>query len=181
VSLTFSLFALQLSQESEESQRSTSEARQQVQEKVAERERLEHRIRHLERRIEAEQQSQSVKEVSARIEWQQETGQLLQHIQKECNSVFDRNGKAVRVSKSNSPRTVFTDFAFEKENDSYGTVSPWSMSEPSLPARAPSTCTVATATSATTSSGDMDSELDRALDETEAIVRSLLSNDNYGV
>jgi HPt (histidine-containing phosphotransfer) domain-containing protein len=146
-------------------------ANQQVQHQVALRKRLEESIRELERNVEVERQNHT-------DNWEEETNQLLDSIQKECNLAFDRNKTAASITastkSSTSPRTVVVDaFADDEkrvERDQFQ--SSWSSSTTML---YPSTSTgMNTEVSASPQSYNM-SELDRALDETEAIVRSLCS------
>jgi tetrahydromethanopterin S-methyltransferase subunit B len=148
-------------------------ANQQVQHQVAERQRLEESIRELERNVEAEQQNQTGN-------WEEQTNHLLDSIRKECNLAFDRNKPA--ITKSSSPRTVLAEFApvNEKrvERDQFRSAWSTSMLHPSLSAGMlhPSSSTgMSTEVGASPLSYNM-SEIDRALDETEAIVRSLVSS-----
>jgi hypothetical protein len=154
-------------------------AHQQVQHQVTLRKQLEESIRELQRNVEAERQNQTGN-------WEVQTNDLLDSIQKECNLAFDRNKTASTKSSTGSPRTVLAEFADDEkrvERDQFQ--SSWSTSTTML---YPSASTSATAIYPSTSTGtgmstevgaspqfyNM-SELDRALDETEAIVRSLCS------
>jgi HPt (histidine-containing phosphotransfer) domain-containing protein len=145
-------------------------ANHQVQHQVALRKRLEESIRELERNVEAERQNHTGN-------WEEQTNHLLDSIQKECNLAFDRNKAASTNSStksSTSPRTVLAEFADEEkrvERDQFQ--SSWSTSTTTM--LYPSTSTgMSTEVGASPQSYNM-SELDRALDETEAIVRSLCS------
>jgi Zn-dependent metalloprotease len=149
-------------------------ANQQVQHQVALRKRLEESIRELERSVEAERQNQTGN-------WEVQTNHLLDSIQKECNLAFDRNKTA--SSKSSSPRTVLAEFADDEkrfERDQFQ--SAWSTGTMLYPSASttsmlhPSASTgMSTEVGASPVSYNM-SELDRALDETEAIVRSLVGS-----
>jgi hypothetical protein len=160
-----------------------TEANQQVQHQVTLRKRLEESIRELERNVEAERQNHTGK-------WEEQTNNLLDSIQKECNSAFDRNKTASTKSSTSSPRTVFAEFTdddkrverdqfqsswstgIEKQAERDQFQSSWATSTTML---YPSTSTgMSTEVGASPQSYNM-SELDRALDETEAIVRSLCS------
>ena len=154
-------------------------ANQQVQHQVTLRKRLEESIRELERNVEAERENNTGN-------WEEQTNHLLDSIQKECNLAFDRNKTASTKSSTGSPRTVLAEFADDEkhvERDRFQ--SSWSTNTTML---YPSTSTSTTMLYPSTSTGtgmssevraspqsyNM-SELDRALDETEAIVRSLCS------
>jgi hypothetical protein len=67
---------------------------------------LEESIRELERNVEAERQNHTGN-------WEEQTNDLLDSIQKECNLAFDRNKMASTKSSTASPRTVLTEFADE--------------------------------------------------------------------
>jgi hypothetical protein len=160
-------------------------ANQQVQQQVTLRKRLEESIRELERNVEAERENNTGN-------WEVQTNDLLDSIQKECNLAFDRNKTASTKSSTGSPRTVLAEFANDEkrvERDQFQ--SSWSTGiekqakrdrfqsswAPSTTILYPSTSTgtgVSTEVGASPQSFNM-SELDRALDETEAIVRSLCS------
>jgi hypothetical protein len=152
-------------------------ANQQVQHQVTLRKRLEESIRELERNVEAERQNHT-------SNWEEQTNDLLDSIQKECNLAFGRNKTASTKSSTGSPRTVLAEFADNEkrvERDPFQSL--WSTRTTTL---YPSTSTSTTMLYPSTSTGtgmstevgaspqsyNM-SELDRALDETEAIVRSL--------
>jgi hypothetical protein len=143
-------------------------ANQQVQHQVAVRKRLEESMRELERKVEAEWQNQTGT-------WEEQTKNLLDSIQKECNLAFDRNKTVSTTASTNtsSPRTVLDEFSDDEkrfERDQFQ--GSWSnaMLHPS-----PSTAR-STEVGSSPLSYNM-SELDRALDETEAIVRSLVSSE----
>jgi len=133
---------------------------------------------------------------SLRKEWEQEMAALLASIQKECNSIFERsNGKTVAPSPtigftsiqkerndmtttSPSPTTVCIDHEDEKKWDLlYDTIehqrSPLTIltsSAQSPPLRVPAAV-----------QSPILFDIDRALDETEAIVRSLVGNSSFGM
>lgn len=151
-------------------------ANQQVEQQVAVRKKLEESIRELERNLNVEAEAKT-----ARQDWEKETNQLLDSIQKDCNLVFDRN-KAHTVpssnTKSTSPRTVFADFAEDEirvVESGLQFQSPW----PTSKMIHTGLSSVRTEALVSPLSHNI-SELDRALDETEAIVRSLVSSDYKG-
>jgi hypothetical protein len=147
-------------------------ANQQVQHQVAVRKRLEESMRELERKVEAEWQNQTGT-------WEEQTKNLLDSIQKECNLAFDRNKTASTTASTaastntSSPRTVLDEFSDDEkrfERDQFQSSWSTSMLHPSpSPAMSPEV-------GSSPLSYNM-SELDRALAETEAIVRSLVSSD----
>lgn len=141
-------------------------ANHQVQHQVALRKRLEESIRELERNVEAERQNHTGN-------WEEQTNHLLDSIQKECNLAFDRNKTA--STNISSPRTVLAEFADDEkrfERDQFQ--SSWSTSTTVLHPCTSAGTGMSTEVGASPLSYNM-SELDRALDETEAIVRSLCS------
>lgn len=123
---------------------------------VAAREQLEMILGDLEQELEQEKSNTlSERDVALlRQEWEEEMRSLLDSIQKDCNQVFDRSSSK---SSRSSPRSVLFDGAEHGESKSRcdgraGTFAPRaSMYESSNW-----------------------SDIDRALDETEAMVRSLI-------
>ena len=179
-----------------------SSATKELEEQVAARERLEQAIRELEQQRSMEKQGMSqraeIEIKSLRKEWENEMSSLIANIQKECNSVFERS---TRKTASPSPASVFKSIqkdcnsVFERSNRTIASPSPtsvcihdekkWDLYDPIETQRSPLTILTSGGSPPLSVPASMQSpiisDIDRALDETEAIVRSLVGNNSFGV
>jgi hypothetical protein len=113
---------------------------------------------------------------SSRRDWQQETNDLLESIQRECNEVFERN--KVRASSyshrrgpttttTSSPRSTLLHVLVDENDNMNDDNDDGSSSQPSV---VESSLSGGGSSAASASSQD----LNRALDDTEALIQSLL-------
>lgn len=142
---------------------------EQLDKEAATREALEGTVRDLERKlvIEGEKSRLASDYMTSRKKWQDETNNLLASIQEECNTIFDQNMVATE-----SPRTVVAvadessildDLSNIMEN-----INPKTSTKPT-PKKSTTWKEAVSFTPFTSSL-----EVDKALDETEALVRNLI-------
>jgi hypothetical protein len=102
-----------------------------------------------------------------RRNWQQETNDLLESIQRECNAVFERNKMISSFShhpSNTSPRSTIVHVLDEDDGDD-------NESQQQQPSVVESSLSGGGSSAVSSSSSD---DLNRALDDTEALVMSLL-------
>jgi hypothetical protein len=127
---------------------------------------------------------------SQRRNWQQETNDLLESIQRECNEVFERNKMRSSSLSSHlarptsnsisSPRSTVVHVLVDEEedeegndNDEAGSQPQTSVVESSLSGGEGSS--VASSSSRVHHKSTSDDDLNRALDDTEALIQSILA------
>jgi len=165
---------------------------EQLDKETAARETLEGTVRELERKlvIESQKSKLSVEWMKSRKQWQKETNSLLASIQEECNAVFSQNMVA---TTSASPRTV----AAVDEKESSLAAASSSLQQSSSAVNSSSVLDTSTLSNienadpmaplptpwnkskqigAKTTSYNSPLDVTQAVDETEALVRSLLGN-----
>jgi hypothetical protein len=148
-------------------EKEAAEVTEQLNQESKARENLESAVRELERKLAVESQKGRLasQHMKTQKQWQEETNNLIASIQDECNEIFQQN---MVSPNSESPRTVMVadDSSILEELSTFGTAKAASIMKPSTTFKEAMTFTPYKPSL----------EVDKALEETEALVMSLMGN-----
>lgn len=148
-------------------EKEAAEVTEQFNKEAQARESLEGTVRELERKLAMESQKGRLasQHMKTQKQWQEETNNLIASIQHECNEIFQQN---LVSTTSDSPRTVMVadDSSILEELSTFGATKSAGIMKPST--------TFKEAMAFTPYKPSL--EVDKALEETEALVRSLMGN-----